>query len=172
MEDTLRYFFSSVFQGFAAIITLGIMSYLYYMDKQYKKIEEIEKALLMFKPSGIDAEGKERLKYFLDFGIVEYMREYTVKRLAENSEANHVVMRVKKYDSIMAKKNTLSSNLKVLFKIARFILIISLISLFMLGYYNWLNTILAISGVFTIMLSILFFNNLFTFSKKIIDEPF
>ena len=33
MEDTLRYFYSSVFQGFAAIITLGAMYFLYFFDK-------------------------------------------------------------------------------------------------------------------------------------------
>ena len=51
MEDTLRYFFSAVFQGFAAIITLGIMFYLYYLDKFRNRIEDIESIFQGFKPN-------------------------------------------------------------------------------------------------------------------------
>ncbi len=37
MEETLRYFFSAVFQGFAAIITLGAMYFLYFFDNIKKQ---------------------------------------------------------------------------------------------------------------------------------------
>ena len=172
MEDTLRYFFSAIFQGFAAIITLGIMFYLYYMDKQSRKVDEIERELMMFKPSGLGPDGEERLKYFLDFSIIEYMREYSIKRRTTHSQADPIYMRVNKYDSIIKQKELLSDNLKILFKIARMILICSLLSLFLVGYFYWLNIVLEIAGIILIILSIIFFARLFSFSKTIIEGTF
>ena len=142
------------------------------MDKQAKKVDEIEKELMLYKPSGTGTEGQERLKHFLSYGIVEYMREYTIKKQIASSQSDHIYMRVKKFDSIIQQKKILSDNLKLLFKIARVILILSLVSLFIVGYFCWLDYVLMLFGVLIIILSIIFFYQLFKFSKVIIDGPF
>jgi len=172
MEDTLRYFFSALFQGFAAIITLGIMFYLYYLDKQSRKVDEIEKELSIYIPSGLSAEAIERYNFFLEFGIIAYVKEYLIKRQLASSQYFHFQKRIEIFDSITEQKKVLSEKLKLLFKISRTILIGSLISLFLVGYFNWLNIILAVDGLILIVLTIIFFARLFSFSKTIIDGPF
>ena len=42
MEDTLRYFFSAVFQGFAAVMTLSVMFTIYRLDKFQTRKENLE----------------------------------------------------------------------------------------------------------------------------------
>ena len=172
MEDTLRYFFSAVFQGFAAIITLGIMFYLYYMDKQSRKIDEIEKELLIFKPDRLSDKSGEKINYYIEHGIFKYASHFLLPPLIEAKPMHQIVVAMKKYDSIIKQKDSLSKDLKRLFRIATLILIVSLISLFMVGYYLWLNLVLFVIGIFTIVLSAIFFARLFAFSKTIIDAPY
>lgn len=171
MEDTLRYFFSAVFQGFAAIITLGIMFYLYYMDKQSRKIDNIEKELLLFKPNSISDKSGEKIKSYVEHSIFEYATCYLLPSLVEANPTHQIVVAMKKYDLIIKQKKLLSGQLKGLFKIATLILIVSLVSLFMVGYYKWLTVVLFIIGIITILLSTIFFTLLFRFSKTVIDGP-
>lgn len=172
MEDTLRYFFSAVFQGFAAIITLGIMFYIYYIDKQSRKIDEIEKKLMIFEPNLQTANYEEKINYYVEHGIFKYASHYLLPPLIEAKPMHQIVVAMKKYDLIIKQKEFLSKKIKELFKIATLILIVSLVSLFMIGYYQWLSIALFIIGIITILLCIIFFTRLFTFSKSIIDGPF
>ena len=167
MEDTLRYFFSAVFQGFAALITLGIMFYLYYMDKLSGKTEKIESKLLHRKP-GIGGEG---FTIYEREGIIEYMKKSLLLIKKDHPAYSYDRVQVSLYDSIEEQKKSSSAKMKGLFKIARVILILSLISLFLVGYYEWLNYILTGSGILCIVISIVFFKDLYAFSKQIIDRP-
>jgi len=167
MEDTLRYFFSAVFQGFAALITLGIMFYLYYMDKLSGKTEKIESKLLPLKP-GISGEG---FTIYEREGIIGYMKKSLLPKKKDLPSYDYLRMRVSQYDSIEEQKITSSAKMEGLFKIARVILLLSLISLFLVGYYEWLNYLLTGSGILCIVLSIVFFKDLYAFSKQIMDRP-
>ena len=162
MGDTLRYFFSAVFQGFAAIITLGIMFYLYYIDKIEKRISEIEKAL---KDEYLVYSRSEDDHYIKQNGIVKFFNE----KVKAQSKGVFVVEMLNSHESIMANKKDFNGRIKSLFKIARVILIISLISLFCIEYLVWLDMVLLFIGVLIIILSIIFFSHLFSFIKKIID---
>ena len=42
-SDTLRYFYSAIFQGFAAIITLGSMFYIYFRQQIENRKDELKK---------------------------------------------------------------------------------------------------------------------------------
>jgi hypothetical protein len=42
MEDTLRYFFSAVFQGFAAFVSLGLFVFFYFLQQISNRLERIE----------------------------------------------------------------------------------------------------------------------------------
>jgi len=168
MEDTLRYFFSAVFQGFAAIITLGIMFYLYFIDKLRSRTNEIKNNLLVYKPS---QTGDDLYKYLEEEGIIKYMKNKLLPIKKDFPSYNNARNLVSLYDSIEAQKGSLSERLKDLFKIARVILITSLISLFCVGYHLWINYALIGFGIFCIVLAIMFFSDLYTFSKEIIDTP-
>lgn len=171
MEDTLRYFFSAVFQGFSALITLGIMFYLYYLDRQTRKIDEIEKDLMIFKPDRLSPGSEEKIKYYIENGIFIYTKKYLLPPLVEANPNHQIVVGIKRYDSIVKQKIILSDSLLVLFKIATLTLVVSIISLFMIGYYSWLSTILFFIGIVIIALCLVFFNKLFAFSKTIINTP-
>jgi len=169
MEDTLRYFFSAVFQGFAAIITLGIMFYLYYLDKLSNEIKKAEHGLENYIPkTGKSVE--ERELYYKE-GFFPYMKKYVLTKITDNPSFTIERQKISRYDSIQEQKESLSTQFKYLFKIARVILIVSLISLFIIGYVKILDYVLLISGATCIILSIIFFTKLFTFSKQIIDNP-
>ncbi len=76
MEDTLRYYFSAMFQGFAAIIALGAMYFLYFFDKVENQKKEIALKLKGFErivPGSNDS--------ILIHGIVKYLKKkYYLKR--------------------------------------------------------------------------------------------
>lgn len=169
MEDTLRYFFSAVFQGFAAIITLGIMFYLYYLDKLSSKTEKIESRLSNFKPQ--IGRGHDELLTYEREGIIEYMKKYLLPIKKDIQAYDWARLQVSLYDSIGEQKQSMSVKMKNLFKIARLILVVSLISLFLVGYYEWLNYILVTFGIACIILAVVFFSQLFTFIKQILDNP-
>lgn len=148
------------------------MFYLYYLDKQSRKIDEIEKVLLNFKPDRISDKSGEKINYYIENGIFKYATNYLLPPLIEANPNHQIVVGMKRYDSIIKQKDFLSKNLKGLFKIATLILIVSLVSLFMVGYYQWLNVALYAIGIFIIVLSAIFLTRLFRFSKTIIDAPY
>ena len=170
MEDTLRYFFSAVFQGFAAIVTLGIMFYLYYMDNQIRKLDDIEKILSVFKPDRLTNNSEEKINYYVEYGIFEYAKSFLLPPLVEKNPTHQIVITLNRYNVIVKQNKLLSDQLKRLFKIAILILILSLLSLFTVGYFQWLNIILFFIGIILIVLSVIFFTYLFKFSKIIIDQ--
>ena len=77
MEDTLRYFFSSLFQGFAAIVTLGAMYFLYFFDKIESKKNQVLERLKVFE----GMEGASGREYIIRNGIMKYLKEKTTKML-------------------------------------------------------------------------------------------
>lgn len=167
MEDTLRYFFSAVFQGFAAVITLGIMFYLYYMDRINKKLEEIESSFSGFESS----PGSDNDLYIKEHGLVSFVKEKLLPLKLNVPTYDNFRRLVAMYDDKINQKEKLKTKLLVLFKLAVSIILISLISLFCVGYYSWANTMLFISGLVCLFLSVLFFNRLFTFIKDVISKP-
>lgn len=73
ISDTLRYFYSAAFQGFAAIVTLGIMFYLYFVQDINNRIKSIEDILYQHClgrwPNAFDEINRTSLSEFCDFQI-------------------------------------------------------------------------------------------------------
>ena len=166
MEDTLRYFFSAVFQGFAAIITLGIMFYLYYLDKFRKRVEDIESIFQGFKPNS----GTEDNLYVKEYGLVLYVKNKILPTKVDIPSYDFARNAVSLYVKIVAQKERLNKKLMSLFKLAVFIILTSLISLFCVGYLIWLNNILFFLGILVTLLSFIFFTRLYSFIKDIIEN--
>ena len=167
MEDTLRYFFSAVFQGFAAIITLGIMFYLYYLDKLTKKLESIESSF----DGHIPSRGTEGDFYVKENGIVMYVKNKVLPFKEGNAGYDYIRKLVAIYEVNIGQKEKLNINLIALFKIAVSILLTTLMSLFCVGYFMWLNLTLFVCGIIIIILSWVFFLKLFSFISEIIKSP-
>lgn len=167
MEDTLRYFFSAVFQGFAAVISIGIMFYLYYMDRINKKIEEIENSLIGFRSSRLSEEDL----FIQEHGLISFIKEKILPKKANLTGFDSTRHLIEIYDGIKSRNEKLKTKLIALFKLAISIILISLLSLFCIGYYSWINRILFLSGLTSILLSFVFFYRLFSFIKDIIGKP-
>jgi hypothetical protein len=167
MVDTLRYFFSSVFQGYAAITTLGIMFYLYYLDKVRKSLEDIESSFSGYKPSS----GTEEDFYVKEHGLTLFVKNKVLPLKVNIPAYDYVRQLVALYEEKIEHKDSFNRKLLRLFKIAVLILLVFLISLFCIGYYEWLNNILFFSGILDILLSFVFFVMLYSFIKDIINRP-
>jgi hypothetical protein len=166
MEDTLRYFFRAVFQGFAAVTTLGIMFYLYYLDKFRKRVEDIESIFQGFKPN----PGTEDNLYVKEHGFVMYVKDKVLPKKEGIQSYDFARKAVSLYEAMVLQKDRLNKKLMKLFKIAVLIILTSLISLFCVGYIVWLNKLLFILGILAILLSFIFFIQLFMFIKDITES--
>lgn len=151
MEDTLRYFFSAMFQGFAALIALGAMFYLYYKEISFNKMQNLENELRKFLNvnndlnvnAKIDSEGIESYTQNHLNGHKQFERRNTVEVLFDNY------------------KNTKRKREKVKFKLPRIlnytiiILIVSITSLFLVDYNYILDKIILMIGILLIIFSII-----------------
>ena len=167
MEDTLRYFFSSLFQGFAAIVTLGAMYFLYFFDKIESKKNQVLERLKVFE----GMEGASGREYIIRNGIMKYLKEkYIPQHKADVSpysfNINVLLFLVDKFDSLEAKENNIRALLPKLLTNAIKILITSIICLFLTGYNLYLNYFLTLIGIYLIVLSIQY---LFLIKKTIIE---
>ncbi len=150
MEDTLRYFYSSVFQGFAALITLGAMYYLYFFDKtDSQKKDLIEK----LKSHG-DYANYENRDYIIKYGIITYLEEKLLPLKKDIPQYDTVRFIVESYKKLQTAESQIKNYLPILLKKSITVLITSLICLFLIGYNLYLDYVLMVAGVIVIILSI------------------
>ncbi len=163
MEDTLRYFFSVIFQGFAAIITLGAMYFLFFFEKN-----ENQKKIILYELEKYKDVVPGQTEFIILNGIVEYIKQ---KVLPIKKGAAYDTLRelMKKYNLLLETESKIKNYLPSLLKGTISILILSFISLFLVGYYNYLNYFLFIIGIIVIFLSIKY---LLRIKKIIIDIIF
>lgn len=153
--NTYLYFFSSVFQGYAALTTLLTMFYFYLFERNNAKKQNIEKRLFILLKS--------------KFGVTDMM----LTEIPINAFA--VLMNAKKSKNIPAidiselefyvKKNeeiyNLDSNFKdTLLRIlytSILILMISLVSLALVNIGEWFNRYLIVSVAVLIILTFFYF---------------
>ena len=163
MEDTLRYFFSAMFQGFAALIALGAMYFLYFFDKlesQKRTIEEVLK-----QPTDrMNLDPETKIALLKD--IVKCWEQKILPGREETTGYDYERKLVNDYGTLISRRTEVKNYLSNLLKKTILILIISLISLFLIGFYDWLDNILAIVGVISILLSI----HILLLIKKIISK--
>jgi len=159
MEDTLRYYFSTLFQGFAAVITLGAMYFLYFFDRIESQKKEIIGKL------NIHYTNTER-EFILIHGIVDYVKQKLLPLKKDIPQYDYERTLVNKFDSLLAVNTNIQNYLPKLLKQTISILIISLVSLFIVGYNIYLNYALVLVGVVCLFLSI----KLLLLIKKVVLE--
>ena len=149
MEDTLRYYFSAMFQGFAAIIALGAMYFLYFFDKVENQKKEIALKLKGFEriePGSNDS--------ILIHGIVKYVKEEILPKKVNIPQYDSTRELIRKYDTLEETERKIKGYLPRLLKGTVTILIISLTSTFLIGYNLYLNYFLVFVGTIALVLSI------------------
>ena len=151
MEDTLRYFFSALFQGFAALIALGAMFYLYFKELSINRTNQIEKELRKFLNvhNSLDTDAK------IDSQGIELFVDNQLKSNNQIDRREIVVKLNANYKSIKQKINGVENILPDILRNTFIILIISIISLLLTGYYYVINYILLIIGVIIVVFSII-----------------
>jgi len=166
METTLHYFFSALFQGFAAIIALGSMFYLYFLQYFNSKNENIKSELKRQYNDERNILNEIYLK-----GIIEYCREEL-----KTKESDEINLRLNAMRELMKNHDYLCAFLKDVKRLIPKILISSIIilisslgSLFLVGYSKNLNYFLFALGVVLIGVSIYNLINVKTLILKILN---
>jgi len=155
MEDTLRYFFSAIFQGIAAILTLGAMFYMNYNEKIKSRINELEKeAKRLWDPHDIML-----LKKILLSNIIYVMRdEFLPNKIHPDYDYHRKI--VQEYETIIEKQNKIKKIMPFIVFEGVALLIFSSISLFCVGYSETLDQTLFIMGIVILLITLTFLANL------------
>jgi type III secretory pathway component EscR len=163
MEDTLRYFFSAVFQGIAAIIALGSMFFIYYLDK----IENQKMKIRNYLTGKFHTSSLEGNKTFINKGIIEYTKQHIVNY--KNDKKNVIFENQLEEYKHLRRKEKIRDQIPSFLKLAISILVISLISLFLVGYYCYLNFFLIFVGVIVIIMTFIYLRQLLKLIIQILD---
>lgn len=167
MENTLHYFFSALFQGFAAIIALGSMFYLYFLQHFNSQKSNIESELKR-------QYNQERgiLNEIYIKGIIEYCREELSRNEKDKINLRLNTMRelIQKHDTLCNFYDNVKNLIPKILNTTLIILILSLVSLFLVGYSWVLNYILLILGIILIGLSIYNLINVKNIIIKILSQ--
>lgn len=156
METTLLYFFSAIFQGIAAILTLGAMFYMNYLDKTKSRIAELEKEVnRIYQPGGIDILDK-----ILKSNIIEVMRDHYLPLHKDQTSYNHHRSIVQEYETITKKLEEIKNLLPSLIILGILLLIFSSVGLFFVGYNVKLNELLFLFGILILVMTCTFLMNL------------
>lgn len=156
MEDTLRYFFSAIFQSIAAILTLGAMFYMNYNDKTKTRINElIKETSRIYQPAG-----SEILNEVLKSNIIEVMREHYLPLHKDQQSYNFHRLIVEEYKSITKKLEEIKNLSPSLIILGILLLIFSSVGLFFVGYNVKLNELLFLFGILILVMTCTFLMNL------------
>lgn len=149
MEDTLRYYFSAMFQGFAAIITLGAMYFIYFFDKIESKKDNIIDKLKPYAETEI-----ANRDFTIRNGIIECVKQKVLPLKKDIPQYDTARYLVSKYDALIESENNVKKYLSIMLRKTTTILILSLSSLFIIGYNDYLNYSLIFVGIISLILSI------------------
>lgn len=164
MEDTLRYFFSAIFQGIAAILTLGAMFYMNYQDKAKSRIDE----LVNFTRTFYSIPSEYR-KVHSKSNIVEILKTHYENEKKDREIFYTAYEVINEYDGITSKLQDIKNIIPFLLVKGITLLIISSISLFAVGYHEYLNFVLFGTGLYSLFLIYKFLQNLEQIIVKSID---
>lgn len=155
MEDTLRYFFSAIFQGIAAILTLGAMFYMNYQERSRSRIKELSDEVRTFFSVHIERTTEE-----LRMNPVELMisRQKLPRYDHENYENHNLI--ADEFLEIVNKLNLIKEIIPPLIFQGIVLLVVSSISLFAVGYSDIGNKITFCFGIFILFIMSAFLKNL------------
>lgn len=154
MEDTLRYFFSAVFQGFAAILTLGTMYYLYFNDRanRYEDLNYRDMKIILDRIKG------DYPDTVTDDKAYKFATSYIENNRDGNDEdcllLEELVKDLKAIDNDQKEVQIL---VPTIIKKSIEILAISLTALFTVGYFSLVNYVLFLIGIYIILQALTYF---------------
>lgn len=141
--DTLRYFYSSVFQGFAAIFTLGAMFYIYNSDKIDTvtirleiKVEEMIEVFRLY-----DVRNKDKV-YINTHGVFRYIEDKIIGDPDYNTNSSnkwcydYLVKSLEIFKLRRTLIKVIQESLVLLVKLSIIILITSLVVLIFIQFNN------------------------------------
>ena len=159
MVDTLRYFFSAIFQGMAALFTLGSMFYISFLEKLENGKKDINnRADKYFHPA--DHEG---VSGTVTKSTIEYIIEIYIPRVISKGNAVDKALSSleSEYKTLTGKEKLIKQKIKPIILDAIIILLISMICLFTVGYSEFLNYCNFIAGSILIFFILYFFVKLY-----------
>ena len=158
MEDTLRYFFSTIFQGIAAILTLGAMFYMNYNEKTKTRIVElIHQTNRIYSPSNSEAS-----QIALKTNLIVAMRDSFLSSKKDNPAYELHFQIVAEYNEINKKLEKIKVIMPSLIFQGVVLLMLSSFSLFGVGYSKEINDSLFIVGILVLIITSTFLKNLVT----------
>lgn len=164
MEDTLRYFFSAIFQGIAAILTLGSMFYMNYNDKTKTRIKELEKEVYeFFRP-----DSKQRNDVIQSNIIEVIIKVFSLPKYENEIFLRHNLI-AEEYLLIVRKQNEIKKILPAIILQGIILLISSAFGLFNVGYNETFNDILYWMGMIVLLFTFLFLMNLLKLIIRTVD---
>lgn len=159
--DTLRWFFSSVFQGFAAIITLGAMFYLYFFEKSERhKSDHEERIWQIFRRiyTSIETNPEIYTKGFMNYLTNDFLPERGKE--TGNNALNSIKELTELFNKLEEREILLKDYVYRLLKKSVVILAISLIALLLVGFNSYLNIALLPVAVLIVILSLMYFSKI------------
>jgi hypothetical protein len=162
IRDTLRYFFSAIFQGFAALIALGAMFFFYFRQSVEREMDNLKNEMRNYFNINLP---KIRAEIDIE-GIVLYVKKYLKsKKGSEDYNIKILSKHLNRYDYLDETMSGFTIKIPEILNMTIQILIISMIGLFFVGYSVIIDSILVIIGAYLIIISI---KNLFTIESFIV----
>jgi hypothetical protein len=164
-HETLRYFYSAMFQGFAAIITLGSMFYLYFSQNINNTIRNIEERLYNHcirhwnDPDAIETRG---LREFSKFQLDEHVESI-------NISTTNLKKLYEELEGLDERKIKVKNRLPNILYLSMVILIVSMVSLFFVNNNILSTLILFWIGVGLIIFSVFYLFKVVKFILLILD---
>jgi hypothetical protein len=164
-QETLRYFYSSVFQGFAALFTLAGMFYIYFSQNMLSWLDNLsgKVEVLVVEAFGSRVAANKALQGMDPIAYVENQIGFD-----KGSWAN-VIPHCNEYRKVQYGFNGIKKYLYYLLPLSAFILILSLFALFIIKLNNSkaIDYIVFESGVLVVILSCVYCFFLFVMVIKI-----
>jgi len=157
-KDSLRYFFSSTFQGFAAIFTLGSMFYIFYSERVYNAMNGITSKLeSIISKNGLILNDEDSMSV-TTYGIHYFIEQVLKKRDGFNKHPSYKSIDAAStfYFEIKYKHYRLKIKLTFFIIISTFILLFSLFSLLIIDLNDFYNDIASINAIYLLILSIIY----------------
>jgi hypothetical protein len=160
-KDTLRYFYSSLFQGYAAIFSLSGMFFVFYAERMStiltKTISSLRTIIEEYKLVTNETENN----YLATMGVFAFINEIYFKKnrnLPSNcSYHNSIIANYNIINFINGHQIVAKRKLKRLILFSLLILCVSLVCLFCIGDFENVNLLIYRIGLVLIVISIIYF---------------
>ncbi len=168
-QDTLRYFYSSVFQGFAALFSLGGMFYIYFSQSMTNRLQDLRERVRQHVRHLIGATGGEHM-VLIDRNPIEYIENHVDVEKSKDGAWLTVFSLALEYRTQQRQVSEFKKYMYWLLPLSTVILVMSLFGLFFIKLYDseTVNYIVFGIGILTLVVSCIYFYFLFKMVKDIL----